>query len=75
MYEFTLKLHTNQFDEEIANKLFEAGCDDALFSSDSTGVYLDFCRESLSLHDAIISALDDVKRAGYEAEIQEEKNM
>lgn len=71
MYEFTLKLHTKQFDEDIANKLFEAGCDDALFSADSTGVYLDFNREALSPYEAVESAIADVKRAGYEAEVHE----
>lgn len=75
MYEFTLKLNTSEFAEELANKLFEAGCDDALFNADSTGVYLDFCRESTSLQDAISSALADVKKAGCEAEIQEEKSI
>lgn len=72
MYEFTLKLNTSEFAEEVANKLFEAGCDDALFNADATGVYLDFCREATSIQDAISSALADVKKAGYDAEIDKE---
>lgn len=69
MYEFTLKLNINEFAENVANRLFKGGCDDTLFNSDSTGIYLDFCRKSTSLEAAISSALADVKKAGYEAEI------
>ena len=75
MYEFTIKLQTTKFDEEAANKLFEAGCDDALFSANASGIYLDFCRESTSLAEAILSALTDVKKAGFEAEVQEETTV
>ncbi|RUQ92920.1 hypothetical protein [Legionella septentrionalis] len=73
MYEFTLKLNTKEFTEELASQIFEAGCDDALFHADSNGVYLDFSRESTSLEKAISSALTDLRKAGYEAKIQEEE--
>jgi hypothetical protein len=72
LFEFTLKLSTISFNEDIANTLYEAGCDDALFTSDAGGVYLDFCRESESLHAAITSAIADVKKAGFDATHYEE---
>ena len=72
MYDFTLRLITTEFTEKVANKLFEAGCNDALFYTDSNGVYLDFCRESSSLEEAISSAFTDIKKAGYNAEVQED---
>ncbi|QDP72183.1 hypothetical protein FOG18_06205 [Legionella israelensis] len=74
MYEFTLKLNTDQFDEELANKLFDAGCSDALFNANANGVYLDFCREAISKQSAITSAIEDVKKAGYDAELQMENS-
>lgn len=60
------------FDEDVANILYEAGCDDALFNSDVTGVYLDFFREDRSLEKAIASAIADVKKAGFDATLYEE---
>ncbi|MGL6030300.1 MAG: hypothetical protein ACRC0B_04795 [Legionella sp.] len=72
LFEFTLKLNAISFNEDVANTLYEAGCDDALFTSDARGVYLDFCRESESLHTAITSAIADVKKAGFDATVYEE---
>lgn len=71
-FEFTLKLNTFDFTEDMANALFESGCDDALLNSNANGVYLDFCRESGSLSQAISSAIEDVKKAGFEATLYEE---
>lgn len=75
LFEFTLKLNTMSFNEEVANILYEAGCDDALFNSDATGVYLDFCREDESLEKAISSAIADVKKAGFDATPYEENHV
>lgn len=72
MFEFTLKLNTTDFSDDTASKLYESGCDDALFSADATGVFLDFCREDESLQKAIASAIADVKKAGLDATPYEE---
>ncbi|HWE38200.1 MAG TPA: hypothetical protein VG406_16640 [Isosphaeraceae bacterium] len=50
---------------EIADALFEAGCDDATPASREGIVTVGFDREAESLGDAIGSAVKDVERAGY----------
>jgi hypothetical protein len=50
---------------EIADALFEAGCDDGTPSSRDGVVRVSFDREAPSLGDAIGSAIKDVERAGY----------
>ena len=75
-YEFALILK-GQFEltVEIADELYRAGCDDGSPGL-CDGVFLiDFCREGESLETAILSAIADVKSAGYEvdrAEIEAE---
>ncbi len=75
-YEFTLILK-GQFEltEEMADELFEAGCDDGT-PGICNGVFsIDFHREEDSLEAAICSAIANVKLAGYEvarAEIETE---
>jgi hypothetical protein len=68
-YEFTLILK-GQLDltEEVADKLFEAGCDDGT-PGICNGVFsIDFHREANSLEEGIRSAIANVKSAGYEVE-------
>jgi hypothetical protein len=65
-HEFTLILSgVSESTEEMANALFEAGCDDALFGSRDGVVFLDFGRDAPSFRDAVLSALRDVRAAGY----------
>jgi len=53
--------------DSAANKLYETGCDDALFSySDQRGrgvYHLDFDREANTLRDAVTSAIHDVLKS------------
>lgn len=68
-YEFTLILK-GQFEltEEIADELFEAGCDDGT-PGICNGVFsIDFHREANSIEEAIRSAIANVKSAGYDVE-------
>ena len=68
-YGFTLILK-GQFvlTEEIADELFEAGCNDGT-PGICNGVFsIDFHREGDSLEAAIRSAIVNVKAAGYEVE-------
>lgn len=48
----------------IEDRLFAAGCDDALVCSVDNNIYLEFVREAISLNLAIQSALKDIKVAG-----------
>jgi predicted DNA-binding transcriptional regulator AlpA len=66
-HDFTLILAgVSESTEEMANALFEAGCDDALFGSRDGIVFLDFGREAVSFREAVLSAIRDVRTAGYE---------
>src|ERR671925_168918 len=52
--------------EEIADELFEAGCDDGTPGTCNGVFSIDFHREAVSLEEAIRSAIEDVRTAGYE---------
>jgi hypothetical protein len=54
--------------EDMADALFEAGCEDGTPGA-CNGVWLiDFHREANSLEEAIRSAIANIRSAGYEAE-------
>ena len=66
-YDFTLKFSlpsVMMVDDAILDKLFEAGCDDALMSIGKAG-YLaaDFTRESITAYEAIKTAIKAVTDA------------
>ena len=68
-YEFTLILKENlELTEEIADELFEAGCNDGTPGTCNGIFSINFHRESNSLEEAIRSAISNVKSAGYEVE-------
>ena len=50
--------------EDYENKLYEAGCGDALIAGIEGTLYLDFDREGPSVEQAIVSATDAVTSAG-----------
>ncbi len=64
-YEFRVVLgDVSLADESLAERLFEAGCDDGtLFSSDGVAA-VGFAREAESLEDAVRSAVRDVMSTG-----------
>jgi len=68
-YEFSLILTGPlELTEEIADELFQAGCDDGTPGT-SGGVFsIDFHREADSLEVAINSAIKNVNTAGYNVE-------
>lgn len=51
--------------QELEDRLFEAGCDDALLAASHGRVFLEFDREDGSLAAAVASAIRDVRSAGY----------
>jgi hypothetical protein len=64
-FNFTLILAgVDDFTVELADRLYEAGCDDATFGT-SNGVHFGrFSREAGSLGEAVGSAIGNVERAG-----------
>jgi hypothetical protein len=68
-YEFSLILKGSpELTEKIADELFEAGCDDGSPGTCNGVFSIDFHREGDSLENAINSAIENVKSAGYEVE-------
>jgi hypothetical protein len=66
-HEFTLILSgVSESTEEMANAVYEAGCDDASLASREGVVFLGFDREAPSFRDAVLSAIRDVRMAGYQ---------
>jgi hypothetical protein len=69
-HDFTLVLAgITELTPEVEDALFEAGCDDATISVRFGRVYLTFSRTASSVKDAILSALDNVKKAGIGASV------
>lgn len=65
LYEFTAVLSKGtELTEDLAEALFEAGCDDGSPGSCEGVVSIDFHREAESLEAAIRSAIADVQKAG-----------
>lgn len=65
-FEFQLDLADKaEMSEEMAERLFEAGCDDATPFSSGGVASLGFSREANTLKEAIQSAIADVHEAGY----------
>ena len=64
-YEFSLILKQGTtITEELAEKLFDAGCDDGTPGTFCGTPYISFHREADSLESAIRSAVADVHKAG-----------
>jgi hypothetical protein len=69
IHEFTLILAKDtELTEELADNLFEAGCDDGSPFSSCGIVGVGFSREAESLEAAIRSAVADVQKAGCTVE-------
>jgi hypothetical protein len=49
---------------DFADRLFEAGCDDATVSLQKGAIIVDFSREARSFGHALVSAIADVERSG-----------
>lgn len=65
VYEFTSILSSGtELTEDLADALFEVGCDDGSLGSCMGVVSVDFHREADSLEAAIRSAIADIQKAG-----------
>ena len=68
-YEFTLILKGSpELTEEIADQLFQAGCDDGSPGTCDGVFSIDFHRSANTLEEAINAAIANVKSAGYGVE-------
>ena len=56
----------DEMTDEIADALFEAGCDDGTPSSSQGVAQIYFAREADSLESAICSAVDEIRKAGFD---------
>ena len=64
-YEFSLILKEGtEITEQLADKLFDAGCDDGTPGTFCGTPYISFHRDADSLESAIRSAVTDVQKAG-----------
>jgi len=64
-YEFSLILRQGtEITEELADELFDAGCDDGTPGTFCGTPYISFHREAESLESAIRSAVADVQKTG-----------
>lgn len=69
-HEFTLVLDgISDLDRAVVDALFEAGCDDATITMQGDQVFMDFIRSAPTTGDAILSAIDDIHRAGISARV------
>ena len=65
VYSFSLVMHgASELTPEIADALYEAGCDDALVGSRDGVLFAEFDREARSSAEAILSAVRQVESAG-----------
>jgi hypothetical protein len=66
-YDFTLILGAPlELTDDIADTLFAAGCDDGTPGTCNGVFSIDFHRAAASLEEAIRSAIENVRTAGYE---------
>ncbi|MBF7683876.1 XRE family transcriptional regulator [Acinetobacter sp. B5B] len=73
IYHFTIVIRDARYQmSELEDRLFEAGCDDALLCSYNDTVYLEFDREAESAEVAIKSALANIRTAGFKELVVEE---
>ena len=65
-HEFTLTLVGNRpLNDAEVDALFDAGCDDALVGWQFERVFVDFDREAPTLREAVLSAIENVRTAGF----------
>ena len=63
-YSFTVVLDAEEMSEELTDRIYEAGCDDASCGSTAGTVYVDMDREADSLEDAIRSTTAQLEGIG-----------
>jgi hypothetical protein len=70
IHNFTIVISTPSIeDNDVANRLYENNCGDALFCFSNGRYEICFSREAVSIDEAIKSAIEDVKKADIGVEI------
>ena len=64
-YEFSLILSDIEVADEDADKLYEAGCDDASILTRDGVTRIQFDRDAPNLDEALATAIQNVERAGF----------
>lgn len=67
-YEFTIVLKAKDLTLDQCDALYEAGCDDGTIVTRNHTAHIAFDRESDSLEEAIRSASNEIRLAGFEIE-------
>jgi hypothetical protein len=67
-YEFTIVLKAQELTLEQCGALYEAGCDDGTIVTRNRTTQIAFDRQTDSLAEAIRSASENVRQAGFEIE-------
>ncbi|MGQ8820255.1 helix-turn-helix transcriptional regulator [Bibersteinia trehalosi] len=66
LYHFSILIRdTDKSTENLEDRLFKAGCDDALICFYNQNVYLEFDREDENAQSAIQSAFENIRQAGF----------
>lgn len=66
LYHFSILIRDAEKEmPNLEDILFEAGCDDALICFYNQSVYLEFDREAKTAQEAIQSAFNDIRQAGF----------
>jgi hypothetical protein len=69
-YDFALVIDgVSDLTPEIEDALFEAGCNDATFSIRYGHLFAEFSRTSMSVEEAIFSAIEDVRKTGIKVSV------
>ena len=68
-YRFTIYLRgVDYMTEDMAEALYDAGCDDCLPGSSAGQCHVAFDREAVSLEAAVASAADNIRAAGLQVD-------
>ncbi|MBR1818548.1 MAG: XRE family transcriptional regulator, partial [Neisseriaceae bacterium] len=73
IYHFTILLRDAIYQDDIEDKLFAAGLDDALLYSKNGAVCLIFDREAQTAKQAVETAMTQIRQAGFNDLVLQEK--
>ena len=73
-FDFTLILGgSKDISDEMANRLYEAGLDDALVGSKDGEIFIDITRDANTLEEAVQSAISQVHQSGTGLRVRDVK--
>lgn len=68
-HSFTIWFNTTEDKDLLADKLYEAGCNDSLCGVENGYDFISFDREAYSINEAIKSAIENIISSGLDIEI------